>query len=83
MAKVPYPKTLAEAIRLYGDPQIAHDFVTAIRWPNGVGCPRMGCGSMNVHFIATRRTWRCNDCKRQFSAKVGTIFEDSPLGFDK
>src|ERR1700735_5468675 len=22
-------------------------------------------------------------CRKQFSAKVGTIFEDSPLGFDK
>jgi hypothetical protein len=43
----------------------------------------MGCGSADVHFIATRRTWRCNECRRQFSTKVGTIFEDSPLGYDK
>jgi transposase-like protein len=81
--KVPYPRTLAQAIRLYADPQTAHDFVVALRWPYGVACPRMGCGSANVHFIATRRTWRCNDCKRQFSTKVGTIFEESPLGYDK
>lgn len=81
--KVTYPRTLSEAIRLYADPQIARDFVTAMRWPNGVACPRMGCGSASVHFIATRRTWRCNDCKRQFSTKVGTIFEESPLGYDK
>jgi|SRR5579883_178976 len=83
MSKVRYPKTLAEAIRLYADPEIAHDFVVAMRWPHGVACPRMGCGSANVHFIKTRRTWRCNDCKRQFSTKVGTIFEESPLGYDK
>jgi|SRR5580704_13772349 transposase-like protein len=83
MGKIPYPKTLIEAVRLYSDPEIAHKFVTALRWPNGVACPRHGCGSANVHFIATRRTWRCNDCKRQFSTKVGTIFEESPLGYDK
>jgi transposase-like protein len=27
--------------------------------------------------------WYCNDCKRQFSAKVGTIFEDSPIPLTK
>jgi transposase-like protein len=83
MGKVSYPKTLSEAIRLYADPEIAHKLVVAVRWPNGVACPRMGCGSADVHFISTRRTWRCNDCKRQFSTKVGTIFEESPLGYDK
>ncbi len=81
--KVTYPRTLAEAIPTYGDPEKAHAFVVALRWPSGVACPRHGCGSANVHFIATRKTWRCNDCKRQFSAKVGTIFEESPLGYDK
>jgi transposase-like protein len=83
MAEIPYPQTLAEAIRLYADPEIAHKFVGAMRWPYGVACPRMGCGSADVHFIATRKTWRCNECKRQFSTKVGTIFEESPLGYDK
>jgi transposase-like protein len=82
-SKIAYPKTLSEAIRLYADPLIAHDFVVALRWPNGVACPRYGCGSADVHFISTRRTWRCNECKRQFSTKVGTIFEESPLGYDK
>jgi transposase-like protein len=83
MATVPYPKTLAQAVRLYANPEVAHAFVTAMRWPHGVACPRLGCGSANVHFIASRKTWRCNDCKRQFSTKVGTIFEESPLGYDK
>lgn len=81
--KIPYPKTLIEAVRLYSNPEIAHNFVVSLRWPNGVACPRMGCGSADVHFISTRRTWRCNECKRQFSTKVGTIFEESPLGYDK
>jgi len=27
--------------------------------------------------------WKCKACKRQFSVKVGSIFEDSPLGLDK
>lgn len=38
-----------------------------------------------MRFIATRRLWECKEKhpKRQFSAKVGTIFEDSPLSLDK
>jgi transposase-like protein len=57
--------------------------VTKLRFPNGVACPRMGCGSANVGYISTRRMWQCKDCKKQSSVKVGTIFEDSPIGFDK
>lgn len=36
-----------------------------------------------MQFIATRKIWRCKDCKRQFTVKVGTIFEDSPIPFTK
>lgn len=79
----PFPQTLTEAIRYFSDPDVCHDFVTQLRWPDGVTCPREGCGSDRVQFISTRRIWRCKACKRQFSVKVGTIFEDSPLGLDK
>ena len=66
-------KTEAEAIAIF----------ESMRWPNGVACPRFGCGSASVQFIATRKKWRCKECKRQFSVRVGTIFEDSPIPFTK
>src|SRR5207245_2643192 len=49
------------------------------RWPNGVTCPT--CGHASPHFLPSRRLWECRNRhpRRQFSAKVGTIFEDSPL----
>jgi transposase-like protein len=77
------PKTLLEAIRLYADPDVAQAFVVRLRWPNGIACPRYGCGSASVAYLAKYRRWYCNECKRQFSAKTGTIFEESPVGFDK
>ena len=40
-------------------------------------CPR--CGSESHSFLKTRRIWFCNGCKKQFTMKVGTIFEDSPI----
>lgn len=33
--------------------------------------------------IPKRKEWRCRECGWQFSVKVGTIFESSPIGFDK
>jgi transposase-like protein len=83
MGKQPIPGTMLEAVKQFADPQVAHDFFVQIRFPNGVACPRMGCGSARVAYMEKVRRWYCNECKRQFSAKVGTIFEDSPIGLDK
>src|SRR5438132_4646266 len=77
------PSTLLEAIRYFEDPDTANEFVAALRWPNGPECP--SCGGTGLGFIATRRLWKCKnkECRRQFSVKVGTIFEDSPISLDK
>jgi transposase-like protein len=77
------PQTLTEAIEYFSDPDVTLSTMVELRWPNGVHCPT--CGRADVRFISTRRMWECKEKhqKRQFSAKVGTIFEDSPLGLDK
>lgn len=82
MDKQSVPRTMLEAARKFADPQVAHDFWVAMRWPNGVACPR--CGDAQPHYLGDKyRRWFCKDCNRQFTAKVGTVFEDSPIGFDK
>jgi transposase-like protein len=78
------PKTLVEAVRYFADDDICLSFLVQLRWPDGVvKCPH--CGSTTVAFLANQRRWKCygNHPRRQFSIKVGTIFEDSPLGLDK
>jgi len=71
-----------EAIAYFSDADRAFEFVCKLRWPDGVViCPR--CGNGEHSFLTTRRIWKCKGCKRQFSLKVGTIFEDSPIGWDK
>jgi len=77
------PKTLIEAIKYFADPEVTHQTMVNLRWPDGVHCPT--CGRTDVRFISTRRMWECKEKhpRRQFSSKVGTIFEDSPLGLDK
>lgn len=77
------PRTLSGAIKHFANPDVALETMVSLRWPNGVCCPT--CGRTDVRFIKTRRMWECKevDLKKQFSAKIGTIFEDSPLGLDK
>jgi len=77
------PKSLQEAILYFSNPDNCLNYLVARRWPKGVICPN--CGSENVSFSASRRIWQCSSHhpKRQFSVKVGTIFEDSPIGLDK
>ena len=77
------PITLQEAIIYFSSPDNCLDYLVAKRWPKGVTCPT--CGSERVKFNPARRVWQCSShhTKRQFSVKVGTIFEDSPIGLDK
>jgi len=76
------PETLIEAVRYYADPDVCHAMMVKAKWPNGKPtCPE--CGDRKIGEIKSRRMFQCKECRRQFSAKVGTIFEDSPLPLDK
>lgn len=75
------PQTLQEAIAYFADEATAFAFAVNLRWPDGVFCPF--CNSAENSFISTRKVWKCKGCKKQFSVRVGTIFEDSPLPLGK
>jgi transposase-like protein len=78
------PKTLQETIVYFSNPDNCIDYLAIRRWPNGiVTCPT--CGSEKVKFNAKRRIWQCSvhHPMRQFSIKIGTVMEDSPIGLDK
>lgn len=78
------PATLIEALRYFADADVCQEFLVAMRWPDGVvTCP--SCGRDDVSYLANQRRWQCKSkhSKRQFSIKVGTIFEDSPISLDK
>jgi transposase-like protein len=77
------PKTLQEAVLFFADPTNCREYLVARRWPNGVVCPR--CGSQQVAFLSKYNRWQCaaKHAARQFTAKTGTVMEDSPIGLDK
>lgn len=75
------PKTLREVIRYYKSEENCIRTVAEMRWPNGVSCP--ACGHRQHWYLEKQRRWKCKECWKQFSCKVGTIFEDSALPLDK
>jgi transposase-like protein len=76
------PKTLQEAIQYYSDEQVCIDTVASLRWSDGKPtCP--ACGHEDHYYLKTQRRWKCKECWKQFSVKLGTIFEDSPLSLTK
>src|SRR6266404_569867 len=77
------PKTLQEAIKFFGNPDNALAYMVKLRWPSGIVCPT--CGRTDARFLANQGKWQCKSvhAKRQFTVKVGTIFEDSPISLDK
>ncbi len=75
------PKTLQEAIQYFSDEQVCIDAVAEMRWPNGAECP--ACHAKKPYYLKTQKRWKCRDCRRQFSVKLGTIFEDSPIPLQK
>lgn len=80
------PATLLQATRYFSDLDVCQDWLAKVRWPDGVICPR--CGNDRVGYLAKERRWKCYTkheagVPQKFSVKVGTIFEDSPIGLDK
>jgi transposase-like protein len=76
------PKTLQKAIRHFSNEQVCIDTIAALRWPEGKPvCP--ACEKTEHYYLATQKRWKCRECHKQFSVKLGTIFEDSPITLDK
>jgi transposase-like protein len=68
-------------MRYFNDDQVCIDTIAKMRWPNGPVCPK--CSHGEHYYLATQKRWKCKKCAKQFSVKVGTIFEDSPISLDK
>jgi transposase-like protein len=60
----------------------------SLRWPNGVACPH--CGGADPYRIVARNPtpgkrparlglWKCSQCRKQFTVKVGTVMEQSHI----
>jgi transposase-like protein len=83
MDKNKFPETLQEAVLYFSDEDTCIKFFADLRWPDGKPvCPN--CGQKErVSHLSTRRVWKCLECKKQFSVKIGSIFEESAIPLSK
>jgi transposase-like protein len=76
------PKTLKEAVQYYSNEQVCIDAIAELRWPDGRPvCPKCGAiqGERKHYWLDAQKRWKCFACRKQFSVKVDSVFEDSPL----
>lgn len=65
----------------FPDEQSCIEHLRSICWKSGAHCPH--CGSTKIYHFKDNRNHKCGDCKKRFSIKVGTIFEDSKIPLRK
>lgn len=80
-SKKPQPMSLVELVDRFADEDDCHAFLAELRWPEGVECP--DCAGKSVSYLAKRRQYDCNGCRRRFSVRAGTILNDSKLPLRK
>src|SRR5947207_11061000 len=79
MAQKQHFTMLLQLMAALPDEQAAIEHFTSIRWKNGAFCPYADCGSTKIYHFSNKRSHKCGTCRRRFSIKVGTIFEDSKI----
>jgi len=73
--------SLIEIIEYFTDEKKCLDYLIAQRWDSAINCPH--CGSSRIYCFSDGVRFKCGECRRQFTAKVGTIFEGSKIPMSK
>src|SRR5690606_37044321 len=77
---------LATLSALFVDEDKAREFLEAKRWPDGPACPH--CGEMEPYKLTAKPgsakpvrkgVYKCRGCRKQFTVRIGTIFEESKI----
>lgn len=81
---------LATLVSVYGDEDKARELLESLRWPSGAVCPH--CAKDKPYKLVAKAPgkrsarpglYKCRSCRKQFTFRVGTIFEDSKIPLSK
>lgn len=75
--------TLLELLKYFSSNKVCIDYLELLRWADGAKCPYENCGHDKIFKFSNGKLYKCAKCKKQFSIKVGTIFEDSKIPLQK
>ena len=76
-------KNLIDLLTYYKDEQVCRDYLELSRWGGQLVCPYKDCQSHNIYRYTNGKQYKCNDCMRKYSVRVGTMFEDSKIPLSK
>lgn len=76
-------KTLLDLLVYFKDEQVCRDYLELVRWNGNLECPYEDCGHNKIFKYSNGKVYKCDKCKRQYSVRVGTIFEDSKIPLQK
>src|SRR3972149_2219649 len=75
-------ETMLEMLTEFDSEEACLVHLAKLRWPEGPVCPYCG-GGKRINWLPSRKVYWCGACKKQFSVRVGTIFEESRLPMRK
>ena len=76
--------SLIGLMEMFPDERSARHWMESIRWPDGEKhCPKCGSGRITNVKNEKPQPYRCKDCRRFFSVRIGTVFENSPIPLRK
>lgn len=76
-------KTLIELMDYFKSEEICVKYLAKIRWDSNVICPYSDCQHTKVFHFSDCKTFKCAKCRKKFSVRVGTIFQDSKIPLRK
>jgi len=75
-------ESLFDLLEKFSDEKKCIEYFTSLRFKNGSFCPH--CGSKRkIHHFEDGKRHKCADCRKQFTIRIGTIFEDSRIPLKK
>lgn len=72
---------LVQMMQYFTSEEICLEHLKQVRWQDGIFCPH--CGNEKVYHFSDKKRFKCASCRKQFTSKVGTIFEDSKIPLQK
>lgn len=74
---------LMQLFAYFKDEQVCREYLGTIRWNGNIKCPYKGCEHDKVFSFSNGKVYKCAKCRKKFSVRVGTIFEDSKISLQK
>src|ERR1035437_1319114 len=78
---VPKFSNLVQMMQYFSDEKVCLQHLKEMRWKDGIYCPH--CGVEKVYSFSDGKRYKCAICRKQFTAKVGSIFDNTKIPLQK